>query len=341
MSTKNSIDLLVQDMSQATLTNKSPSMKSKINMNPWNFITASWMTPLFLKGARKTLVQEDLLDLPVQHKSDTLSNVMLPFWKRLKTNGGKSSPFKELFKEYYGTALGALLLQLVSAACSLAIPIFLEQIILFLTPNYSTDLLIIPNGYGLSFVLFGLQLLNVILGISSIQLMNILQIDIKTVLIGAVYEKSLRLKNSESGFTAGKILNIVNVDVEKLSQVFRNLNTLIVGPIQLVVCAILLGNLIGYAIWGSLSTLFAVLGLLTVGIKFLAQYQREFLKIGDKRLKYIREMLYGIKIIKLQNLEEYFFKQVSDIREAQLQVLKKYYYVNVFFIGLMQAIFSN
>lgn len=345
MAAKNTIDLLVQDQSQETLNEKdvrAPATKraGEININVLNFITASWMTPIFLKGAKKTLVQQDLPDLPKKHKAEKLGMIMDSYWSRFSANDPNASPFKELVRKYGLTAFGALLLQLISASCSLAIPIFLEQIILYLTPSYSKNLLLVQSGYGLALILFGLQLLNVVFSISSIQLMNVLQIDIKTVLIGAIYEKSLRLNNSESGFTAGKILNLVNVDVEKLANVFRNINTLIVGPIQLVVCAVLLGNLIGYAIWGSLSTLFAVLGLLTVGIRFMAQYQREFLQIGDKRLKFIREILYGIKVIKLRSLEDYFYKAVSDIREKQLQVLKKYYYVNVFFIGLMQVHYS-
>ncbi len=71
------------------------------------------------------------------------------------------------------------------------------------------------SGVGLALTLTALQIGVSLFQVTSSQLGNSLQVDFKTFLIGAVYEKSLRLSQSASReFTQGQILNIINVDVE-------------------------------------------------------------------------------------------------------------------------------
>ncbi|KAJ3330300.1 hypothetical protein HDU91_003634, partial [Kappamyces sp. JEL0680] len=173
--------------------------------------------------------------------------------------------------------------------------------------------------------------------VTSQQLGAGLQVDFKTLLIGAVYEKSLRLSQASSReFTQGQILNVINVDVEKVSLAFLQLAMLLTAPVQVVVSVILLGNLIGYAVWGGAGTLFAILFLQLAVIGFLASYQKSFLQGGDRRLKLIREVLYGMKIIKFRALERFFIDRINSIRLEQLSILKKYYSVQAYFVGLIQ-----
>jgi len=166
---------------------------------------------------------------------------------------------------------------------------------------------------------------------------NALQVDFKTMLIGAVYEKSLKLSQSSSRkYTQGQILNTINVDVEKVSAMFLQLASLTAAPIQVAVSLILLSDLIGIAVWGGFGVIFGILTLQILVIGFLAGYQKSFLQGGDKRLKLLREVLYGVKIIKFRALESFFATKISDIRAEQLSVLKKYYAVQAYFVGLIQ-----
>jgi ATP-binding cassette subfamily C (CFTR/MRP) protein 1 len=103
-----------------------------------------------------------------------------------------------------------------------------------------------------------------------------------------------------------------------------------------VVSVILLGNLIGVAVWGGAGTLFGILILQILVIGLLASYQKEFLQGGDRRLKLVREVLYGMKIIKFRALENFFTGRINAIRSEQLSVLKKYYAVQAYFVGLIQ-----
>lgn len=232
----------------------------------------------------------------------------------------------------------------------MTIPTFLQQIIYFISPPVTQVVggvtivvydpksqLFMSSGIGLALILASLQIASVFFQNSSVQIGAFLQVDFKTILIGAVYEKSLRLSQKASReFTQGQILNIINVDVEKVCGMFLQGPQLVTAPIQVVVSLILLGRLIGVAVWAGFGVLFGILFLQIAVIGFLAGYQKQFLSFGDKRLKLVREVLYGIKIIKFRALESFFSDRISKIRASQLHLLGKYYAVQAYFVGLIQ-----
>jgi ABC-type multidrug transport system fused ATPase/permease subunit len=265
--------------------------------------------------------------------------VLDPFWDSFY-NKGKTSLFSVIARKYGWMVFLNVFVLGLSVACALTIPTFMEDIIVFLTPlppGVPRPALTIDNGYALTGVLFLLQIFSTIFAVTSNQIGYQIQIDMRTILISAVYEKSLRLtQQSSRKFTQGQILNIINVDVEKIAMLFMQFNQLCVAPVQVTVSIILLGRLIGFAVWGGAGALFGILILQIGAIGFLSKFQKQFLEFGDKRLKLLREVLYGIKIIKFRALEDFFFNRLSAIRSSQLQALKKYYMLQVYFVGLIQ-----
>ncbi|KAJ3309498.1 Multidrug resistance-associated protein 1 [Boothiomyces sp. JEL0838] len=317
--------------------------RKQVKINPLNFLTIEWITPLMFSGARKPLQQEDLYDLPDSNQATYLAGLLDPYWcdfKKLKgdPNAKIQNTISSIFvKQYYIRFFFGLLLQGLSVACVLTIPTFMKQILLYLTPLYPRSLLYFDSGVALSFILAALQLGRTVFEKTSIQLFNSLQVDVKTILIGAIYEKSLRLSQASSRkYTQGQILNLINVDVEKISMSFIQMASLFVSPINVVVSVILLGQNIFYAVWGGAGSLFAILLFQMAVIGLLVKFQKAFLSIGDRRLKAIREMLYGIKIIKYRSLEKFFIDRISKIRDEQVGILKKYYILQVYFVGMIQ-----
>ncbi|KAJ2993207.1 Multidrug resistance-associated protein 1 [Globomyces sp. JEL0801] len=279
--------------------------------------------------------------------------LMHPFWEQFKAwkqNTAVTKPpalFNLLFRKYGLIFLAGVILQAASVACALSQPTFLQEILKFLSPYFPRDKLLIQDGVALSFILWGLQVAASVCEKVQMQLMAFIQVDMKTILIGAVYEKSLRLSQASSRkYTQGQILNLINVDIEKISMLFVQIAGLFTAPIQLVVSIILIGNLIGYAVWGGAGTLFGIMFLQISVIGFLVKFQKLFLAAGDRRIKSVREVLYGIlylifillgmKIIKFRALENFFYERISGIRTEQQGFLKKYYMIQVYFIGLIQ-----
>ena len=54
------------------------------------------------------------------------------------------------------------------------------------------------------------------------------------------------------------------------------------------------------------------------------------MKAKDKRVKLMNEILGGVKVLKLYGWEPSFMKQVLDIRDTEISVLKKAAYLNAF-----------
>jgi hypothetical protein len=172
-------------------------------------------------------------------------------------------------------------LQGLSVACQLTIPTFLEEIIKYLTPGFPRQLLLVNNGVGLSFIIVGLQIFSCIFSQVSIQLGVDLQIDFKTILTGAVYEKALRLSQESSRkFTQGNIVSLVNVDVEKVGGVYLQLPQFFISPVQVIVSIVLLTRLIGPSTWGGAGSLFGILVLQIGGVGFIGMFYLTFSNVS-------------------------------------------------------------
>ncbi|KAJ3359465.1 ABC transporter C member 13 [Kappamyces sp. JEL0680] len=309
----------------------------------FNYPTVSWLTFLFLRGARKSLVQEDLPSMPMHMRASEFAHVLAPFWRGFRNDRAEKTEavsawtaqepttahqrqtglFAVLRSHFGAKTVLMVVYALLSVGCQLAIPTFIAQIIYIVTPGYPKDELLVSSGVAVAFIITGLEVLNVIFKQLSRQVSIELQVDIKTCLIGAVYEKSLRLSHESSvQFNQGTILNMVNVDTEKVVQVFRQGANLVSAPVQIAVSIVLLARLVGVAVAAGAGTLFVMLAVQFLAVPFFQKHQKAILAGGDKRLKLIREMLYGIKIIKFRALEEFFLKKVDEIRKLQLFHLK-------------------
>ena len=288
----------------------------------------NWLTPLMLAGAKSPLTVDDLLTLQNKDTAQYLSGILR----------SKTSLFKTLFKKFSGLFFAAVACQAVSIACILAVPKFIQQVIYFTTPFIPSDLLWLSNGYYLALCVLSLQVGTTIFGRTAEQILRTMEQNVKTVLIGSIYEKSLKLDQVASKeFSQGKILNLINVDCEKIALALTGVNSLWSTPVQIAVALVQLHQLLGTAVWAGAGTLFAVLFLQSFVIFGFVKFQKDFLKAGDQRLKIIREMLYSVKVIKLRAMEEYFYDAITKIRNLQLKSLTGYYLVQIVFVAFLQV----
>ncbi|KAI9365383.1 hypothetical protein DFJ73DRAFT_772322 [Zopfochytrium polystomum] len=168
------------------------------------------MDPLCWLGFKKPLDAEDLLLLPENYRANAVVGVLEPFWADVKVYlagtasvpaaapagldqkpaaGPKSkrpSLFRVLFKEFGFLWVFSCFLYAISVAAQLAIPTFQAQIINVISG--STDGVFMPS-------------------VSSSVLA-------RTGLIGDVSEKSMRLYGEARQFNQGRIMNLINVDID-------------------------------------------------------------------------------------------------------------------------------
>ncbi|KAI8809085.1 P-loop containing nucleoside triphosphate hydrolase protein [Cladochytrium replicatum] len=192
------------------------------------------------------------------------------------------------------------------------------------------------SGVVLAGLLFLAQLIGTIARVTAQQMVRDVALGLRTMLTGAVYDKSLRINGpSAQNFSQGQILNLVNVDTDQIT--FCLLNTDVIGiPVQVIVSIYLLHLYLGNAIWAGVG---AMVGVTIIQISFifiLGNFERAVLAASDKRLKLIRELLYAIKVIKYRAWEELFEKKVDALRNEQLSYLRKNNLALIVFICLGQ-----
>ncbi|OQE04174.1 hypothetical protein PENSOL_c001G03162 [Penicillium solitum] len=143
---------------------------------------------------------------------------------------------------------------------------------------------------------------------------------VKATLTAIIFEKSLTLSNNESNnWTDGKISNLITVDSQRIESALLYANMIWSEPVAVVVAlAILFYNLT----WSALSGLL-LLGLGAKGLElsmgWLMSRRVAINAAVDHRILSLLEGLRNMKFVKFHAWEPYFLRQISDVREAEVQ----------------------
>eukprot|EP00842_Homolaphlyctis_polyrhiza_P005222 jgi/Hompol1/5700/HPOL_001948-RA len=306
-------------------------------------LSVSWVNPLLRIGYRRPLISEDLGTLPNYVRAATLAAVFDRQWHAFRTNRNSdgSRPkvhfFGAMVVWFMPWMIGILVAMSVFLAATLLVPTFIRMLIQYLTPGFDRSSLFIQNGYGISAALFGLQFVASVAQNYRDQLIRITMQNVVTLLTNAIYEKSIRLsQTAQKTFSEGKILNLVNVDTENLNTSVLSIPNIISAPIQIAISIYLLGQLIGVSVWGGAGVLIAVLLIQFVLLSMIIKLYMQQISLGDKRLHQMREILYGMKIIKYRALEDYFISVIGVIRGKQIRLLGISRIFLVLLVGMYQ-----
>ncbi|KAJ2887652.1 Transporter of the ATP-binding cassette (ABC) [Coemansia asiatica] len=186
---------------------------------------------------------------------------------------------------------------------------------------------------------------------------------IKSIIVGEVYAKSLRRRDaanserSSSSFegdssnaddndndndndsdsngeatSTGKITNLMAVDAHKISEIAAYLHFLYYLPAEVIITIIMLYQLLGMASVAGLCTLLVIVPAQWWSVNVWSRYQDQLMKASDKRMNITNEILQGVRIIKFFAWESQFEKQVADVRNGELTVLRKRYLILTFSI---------
>ena len=95
------------------------------------------------------------------------------------------------------------------------------------------------------------------------------------------------------------------------------------SPLQITLCCYFMWGQIGVAAMAGVAILFFAIPINTLFAKLTRKLQQEQMKNKDKRIKLLNEILNGIKVIKLYAWESLFSDQPQDIRNKEMNVLRK------------------
>ncbi|RKO88481.1 ABC transporter type 1, transmembrane domain-containing protein [Blyttiomyces helicus] len=265
-------------------------------------------------GHNRPLEETDLYAMKASDKADFLMQHMDEFWDAMAASlKDAKKPVPSLAsvirRQFFFTRVISGILQALSLACTLLVPVFVQQILNWIlqypqNPD-AGDTPFLDSGVGLAFALFGLQLCATVFGRTSEQMTRKITVNMKTLLISLVFEKSLRLSAKASKeFDTGRIINMINVDAGIVSQVVRGSTLAWSAPVQIAASLALLSHFLGSS---------------------AVNADKTIIKGGDKRLTATREMLQGIRIVKLRAQENFFLEKLTRLRQIQVGALKRFF----------------
>ncbi|RKO88609.1 hypothetical protein BDK51DRAFT_39640, partial [Blyttiomyces helicus] len=239
-------------------------------------------------------------------------------------------------RRFFATWLASSFLYALSLGCILTVPTFVQGVLNWLEDS-PLDKPFMNSGVGLAFCLFALNLGGTLFGRTSEQLTRRIMINVKTLLISAIYQKSLKLSAKASmEFDNGRILNMINVDTNLIGRTIQSSNAAWGAPVQIAVSLILLVKFVGVGTWAGFGFVILAFAIQGIFLPLAVKAQRVVMIGGDRRLKAVRELFQGIRIVKLRAWEDFILKKLTALREHQVRGLKSYYLAIAVFLSLTQ-----
>ncbi|OBZ84683.1 ATP-dependent bile acid permease [Choanephora cucurbitarum] len=295
----------------------------------------SWINGMMKKGSSQTLNDEDLIELIPENRTP---NVLHKFRRHRKTTIALSilSAFKlPLFIQFCYCFVWSVLM--------FGPPYFLNRIIKYIEHCHDQDFHV-PASTAFFYVL-GLFLSSSIQSLSYQQALYIgrtLGIRVQSIIIGEVYNKSLK-RRDESGSSTAKstvdlaasksaakvkanINNLLSVDSQKMGEVMAYIFFFYCFPIQVIVCVWSLYALLGHAsLWGVF--VICVSQPLTYYLsKRFQGLHHEVMACTDRRIRLMTELLSAIRIIKFFAWEKQFRGRITKARDDELDKVRSRLY---------------
>ncbi|XP_054614670.1 multidrug resistance-associated protein 1 [Dunckerocampus dactyliophorus] len=325
-------------------------------------ITFWWITRMMMRGYKHPLEEKDLWSLNPEDCSQKVVPGLVHCWNA-ECLKGKRIEQKTMYsprrarhpdnKESQGAEESEILLiktpqrkepSLLWALCLTFGPYFLiscfykfiQDILMFVGPEILRLLIRFVNnssapswhGYFYTALLFLCTCVQSLILQRYFHVCFVSGMRLRTAIVGAVYRKALVISSAaRRTSTVGEIVNLMSVDAQRFMDLIAYINMIWSAPLQVVLALYFLWQNLGPSVLAGV----AVMILMVPVNAFIAMktkaYQVAQMKSKDNRIKLMNEMLNGIKVLKLYAWELAFKGKVSEIRESELQVLKKAAYL--------------
>lgn len=315
-----------------------------------------WIQPLFTRASflhkrHKALQQDDLVPLSHMDMGDVVSNKFEETWFSFANvplptdEKEKKAVLERRFRKSLLSVMGrrllvAAIVKFFNTALQFTFPLLLNAILVFVEKTtQGVDVRSKNDGYFLSVALLLAMAAKAVTENAYFQLVNRCGFQSKAAISAAVYKKSLRLAASERGTTTlGELLNLMQVDAEKIELFMPQVNVLWDGAFQIIGYMTILYTLIGPACFVGLAVM-AVAGPVQGQImKRLFGLNRKMVIYTDSRVKTINEALQGVRSVKMYTWEGSFQRIISQARGEELTFLRRISYLRGFSRAYMGAL---
>ncbi|KAK6983295.1 Canalicular multispecific organic anion transporter 2 [Biomphalaria glabrata] len=151
---------------------------------------------------------------------------------------------------------------------------------------------------------------------------------IKCSITAAIYKKALTISNeAKRESTLGEIVNLMSVDCQRLENVMNYCYIFFSAPFQISIALYMLYDQIGVATFAGLGVVLILMPMNTIVSVSLRKFNRQMMKLKDRRIRLMNELLNGMKVLKVYGWEEAFEKKVSTYRSEEIRLIFKLSFV--------------
>ncbi|KAJ3152589.1 Multidrug resistance-associated protein 1 [Geranomyces variabilis] len=300
-----------------------------IRRNLFSYISLSWLNPMLRVGNKHALAEDDLPSFPHESSAQSLSAVLAPFWQALDVytvRGSKGAPPNfawALAQHFMPRFILAALMQCFVVACAIIQPLLINQVIKVIDPEADHSGLLFRSAYAYGALYLAMTATSATVLYARYSITLDFKIETRSTVIGAVYAKVFRLSlATRRAMSPGALNTFVNADVAKISILSAQFIVLGSALLQMGLAIYFLARTLGVSTWLTAGIYIAM----SVGTTYLsprfANATDTYMDFMDQRTKGIRELIYGMRTLKMEGAEKQVAKEIDEVREIQLAALR-------------------
>lgn len=291
------------------------------NAGIWSQLTFSWLNPLFKMGRIQKL---DLTHIPFVPQSETAANASSLLKESLvKQKTEASSLPKALIHAIWRSVAINALFAGVNTIASYMGPLLITYFVNFLSANKGEPQY--QSGLILAFIFFFAKTIESLSQRQWYFSSQRIGVRVRAALMVFIYDKSL--SNKYTSLSNGKIINLINVDVERLGDFCWFINGIWLLPVQVLLALIILYINLGFGpSMAALLTTVLVMMSNTPLANMQENLHSKIMEAKDSRIKATSETLKSMRVLKLHSWEPSFLKKILQLRDKERSWLKRYLY---------------
>ncbi|XP_031550884.1 multidrug resistance-associated protein 4-like [Actinia tenebrosa] len=291
----------------------------------FSYLFFTWLNGLLKLGYQRPLVDDDLLELSDENKAQGLVGKLHGLWMEeinsAKKRGRKPRLWKAMFKLFLRDVILFTALKLIDEAMAITLVVSVWFYLKFLEEGSHMD-----QTYAVGIVAsIGIpSLIKVFFYHHSDYLTVLMGVRLKSAVIGLIQKTITESRRSDlSKFTTGHIVNLVSNDAKGMDELGISLAEVLLTPFVVVAVVVLLPLLVG---WPSLSCLLLMFVLIIINLLLTQLYTNirlEQVKVTDKRLAAMSEIICGIRAVKMYAWEWKYNETVQALRGKEVNCNKQ------------------
>ncbi|XP_021854515.1 putative ABC transporter C family member 15 [Spinacia oleracea] len=295
------------------------------NSGFWSKIAFSWLNPLFRLGRIQQLVLADIPSVPQSETAENASSVLEESLRKQKINGYSlpNAICNSMWKSLLTNAFFAGANTIASYMGPLLITHFVDYLSTKSDNTNYHEGLTLPVIFFIGKCIESISQRQWYFGASCIG------IRVRAATIALVYKRSLNIKIFAVGQGNGKIINLINVDAERIGDFFLYIHRIWLLPLQVSLALVILYINLGAApaIAALSSTIFVMICNTPLASK-QEMLHSKIMEAKDSRIKATMETLKSMRVLKLHSWESSFMEKILKLRETEKVWLSKYLYTS-------------